>query len=707
MSTQPKNAFERFWATLERNPQTVGAIILIIVLLLLFFTTAILVQSANTTNKVKNDLIRQIKLLNSPNSGLFTNRSGSTVFLENTGLLGIDGGFGIDVVNETDNVFNISIDIDDINCTAFCNMSTIFLSNCTCFNNITFFGNQTVGDCNTCDDSSCTCFNSTSNVTEFDTINITNIEFFNTTTISNDTCCTDNITAGIGITVSAPFGNVTINNTGVLTLNVTPPIVNSGSNSFPNLFLNLATDQGLNLTQGQPDILTNTGVLQGLEGNDISIISTYGNGTLFLNISANATESNMTNIDGGLGINVTQNLGVNTVTNDGVIQDIAGPGISLLSSFGPGKGVVTIVNAGVLNVSAGDNATISGTLQFPNISTDLSTNITINALPGIQVFQNSSQVFSILNTGVTFLQSSIPEITVIPNTGIANVSSTIVNFNITGGTGIVVSGNPVSPTIDLNLTAGVGIKTSIVGGNLERIVLDIAAGLGIVITPSGNQLTISNGGISGLAIGCNSTTPPAFQMNLNLSQVGNVYALKFIDIQGFSAVLTTPVTIGFGSAYKNLGSTTTPVWAADATVNYPWLFRSDNKIFNITSGIFTAQQAGWHFFSWNIQYTSGGGVHPWKLCELSGTVLPVQVSNTISNPKSPSSYLRSSGTLLHFVGAKGNQYALCIALGSGSVTAQQYYAFSSLADVTVGASSYFSAMLYFSSEFNENAPWGC
>ena len=672
----------------KKNPQTTASLIILLALLEIVLLGALVVTSSITLEKVKNEFFRSIELINGSHSGLFELRDGGTVYLNNTGVVNISAGIGIIVTDNPGNIYEISVNETDLNCTAICgDPIEVFLSNCTCFHNYTFVGSKTIGDCDTCDNSSCTCFNSTSIVNETDVMNITNSEQFNVTVFTNASCCTDNFFPGIGISFSGIKTNFTIKNDGLLNLSLTTPLVNLGSPSIVLLNLFVSTNVGLNISYGIPDILTNTGVLQGEAGHDIFIQSTYNNGTGILNVSAVANEGDQTTFLGGLGINVTSNMGINTVTNNGVIQDIQGPGINLTSSFNNGKGIVTVTNNGVYNVSNGTLAMISGPYQYPIISSNQT--LSFNALTGIQIFQNSSSEVSILNTGVT---SIVNGKNIFVNRNNLNVIVNVSSFisNVTAGNAIYITGNSTSPTINMNYTGGKGIIVSLTGANRENITMNLAAGGNITLTGT-HPITIS-GVTSGFITSITSANNGLFIVKNGLDFL--VYSYNF---SGFSAVLNATATVD-PTVSKLIGYNAHPaVWTVTPNANYPYLFNSAPDTFDVTNARWTVGFTGTYFVSWTVQSTIG--TYGFGLCKISpvnpNQISSVTYSNVVSNTVQSTGFLRSSGIVLGTFTA-GDRYGLCtnILSQTGVVLVQPYYAFGVLNDNTAGPATVFSVVHY-------------
>lgn len=203
------------------------------------------------------------------------------------------------------------------------------------------------------------------------------------------------------------------------------------------------------------------------------------------------TASQYVTFTGNTGINVAANANAGTVdiTNTGVIEIVAGTGISI----DQGNGVVTITNTGGNGNGSGVTSVgvISSTLTITNSPVVSTGNISLN----------------LSNTGVLAGQYNNPTVTVDTYgriTGISNntVSGTVTSIGITPGTGISVTNSPVTTSGNITvvntgvtrLNAGSGISVSSSNGNVTVSTLPVAAVTSVALTSS--SLTVSGSPIT-------------------------------------------------------------------------------------------------------------------------------------------------------------------------------------------------------------------
>lgn len=205
------------------------------------------------------------------------------------------------------------------------------------------------------------------------------------------------------------------------------------------------------------------------------------------------TASQYVNFTGNTGINVVANANSGTVdvTNTGVVEIVAGTGISI----DQGNGTVTITNTGGNGNGSGVTSVgvISSTLNITNSPIVSSGNISLN----------------LSNTGITAGQYTNPTVTVDSYgrvTQIANntVSGTVTSVIVSPGTGIAVTGSPITTSGNITVTntgvtrlnAGSGISVSSANGNVTVSALPVAAVTSVGVnstslTVSGSPITSS------------------------------------------------------------------------------------------------------------------------------------------------------------------------------------------------------------------------
>ena len=488
-----------------------GLLIAAIVLLILmfFFCAAVAGLSIYSTVIVETEVVQMIELLNGNRSGLEIIVDGTTVFLYNTGVHNVTGGPGI-IINETDpQIPVISLNASFINCTGNGGDCALNCTNSTIFQNTTDFFN-----CSTCFfNGTCDCVNVT-NVSQNITINnITDIIINNVTIFSNASCCQTIILPGPGIDVTGSMGSQMVINTGVLNISVGTGLIETGPYNTPTIATDFLAGLGISLSGSNPLIFNNTGVIQIVAGQNIVVTSSNGDGTGIVTISL---PFQINNIDAGLGINITQNATDTVIINDGVLQNIAGQGIGITSSFGNGKGIVNVTNTGVIQIFGGPGVNITGTQQFPIVNFQA---IQINALTGIFI-NGSDSVFNVGNTGVLQVVPGNGILVSPPSgTGVVNISTTCVT-NLTAGIAISITASGTTRTIAANLQAGSGIALS--GSHPEIITADIVAGSGVAFTGT-HPIVISSSGfntiVSTPTITATTTSPGVYQCNLFVGKV--------------------------------------------------------------------------------------------------------------------------------------------------------------------------------------------
>jgi len=227
------------------------------------------------------------------------------------------------------------------------------------------------------------------------------------------------------------------------------------------------------------------------------------------------SSSDISVVLGGTGIHVDTVGTVATVSNTGVLSNIAGTGIGVSGATGN----VTISNTGVLALTAGTNVTITGTASNPIINSSNSggTLTGITAGTGISV-TGSAPSPTVNNTGVLSAIAGTG-IGVSGATGNVTFSNTGV-LGVTAGTNVTITGTSQNPIINATssgtltgITAGTGI--SVTGGAPSPTVsntgvLTVTAGAGITIGGTAQNPTVAyNGTVGSASVGLASARPVA------------------------------------------------------------------------------------------------------------------------------------------------------------------------------------------------------
>lgn len=440
------------------------AIILWIIALLT--TAGVIALVMHNTVVIETQIIQSIVAFNS-SSGIFINNSGTVTEIFNTGIHSLQQGPGIIIDSSNQSYPIVSVNQSYIgNCSFTCtntssNITNYDLFNCSasCYNDV-----------------SCYCLNLTITNQNITITNITEITINNVTVFSNNSCCASLLHAGIGINLTNNNGFLSISNNGVVEILLEIGLKNVGTQQEPILETDIIAGDGVSITPSGPNALVfnNTGVLVINQGPNILVNSSNGNGTGNITISI---PFKINNINAGPGINITTISNNTIVTNIGVLTETAGPGISLLSSFSNGKGIVTINNTGVIQLYPGNNVNITGTNQYPVVNFIPAS---ISALKGIFV-NNSNNVYNIGNIGVTKIINSTGIQMYPPSgTGVVNITSDCLLSNLTAGSFITITQNVSQKIISSNLVLGKGLKFT--GANSDVITADLAAGNGIIFT---------------------------------------------------------------------------------------------------------------------------------------------------------------------------------------------------------------------------------
>lgn len=194
---------------------------------------------------------------------------------------------------------------------------------------------------------------------------------------------------------------------------------------------------------------------------------------------------------GNVGIAVTANatLGTVDITNTGVLNIVAGTGVSINQA----NGNVTIS-------STGGGGSGGGTVTSVGVASASTARITVSGSP---IVSSGTITLDLASTGITAGEYTYPTLTVDSYgriTEIANAASvgTVTSVGITPGFGIQVTGSPVTTSGNISilntgvtrLNAGTGISLSGSNGN---VTVSTAAGAGTVtsVGVTSSSLTVS------------------------------------------------------------------------------------------------------------------------------------------------------------------------------------------------------------------------
>lgn len=384
-----------------------------------------------------------------------------------------------------------------------------------------------------------------------------------------------NAGTGIGINIAgADNGNVTFSNTGVLSLAGTANQVNI-NNSTGNITLSLPqnihnnatpTFDGLTLdnmtansTQTRLVVATAGGTLQTRTLASVSLIDAAEPIITFGTDNGSLSNNRLFTAGSGLGVGISAgDNGAFTVSNTGVLSNVAGSGISVSGATGN----VTIANTGVLSTTAGSGIGVSGA----NGNVTISNNGLLSAAAGNGVSVATTAGNAVItNTGV-LSNAAGSGISVSGPTGNVTIANTGVLSTI-AGSGIGVSGANGNVTISnnglLSASAGNGVSVATTAGNAvitNTGLLSAVGGSGIGVSVTDGVLTITNQGIeavdcgTGLSMSLSGTT-------ITLANTGVLSATASAGITldnstgnitiGNSGVLSTIAGAGIGLSGAN------------------------------------------------------------------------------------------------------------------------------------------------------------
>ena len=313
------------------------------------------------------------------------------------------------------------------------------------------------------------------------------------------------VTASSGITVGGTATNPTIANSGVISLQ-------NGTGT---------TVQNVGSGVWQVNATGTAGVTKIVAGTNVSITPISGTGEVTINAAGGGGGGNITEIRQGTGITVNSGTGpITTITNNGVLALQAGSNVTIggtannpiinatgsLNNLTAGKGIsitnatgpnATIVNSGVVGLVAGANITLQETGAGTGV-------FNISASGG-----GGGSVASVSGQGEGISISPITGAVVVRNTGVTSLTGTTGNISVSGSTGAVSL--DIGPNVLTNVTAGNSGITIDGTGNSRTISAEIAGlteGTGINLTNNSGNFTIDNTGVLGLTEGANVTITP-------------------------------------------------------------------------------------------------------------------------------------------------------------------------------------------------------
>ena len=213
--------------------------------------------------------------------------------------------------------------------------------------------------------------------------------------------------------------------------------------------------------------------------------------TNFNTLFANASPYNIFNGDTGISTSANSTTGVVTITNTGVLNIIAGSGISLSGS----NGDVTISSNGGGNGSSGTVTSVGVDSSTLTVNTTSSGNIVSsgNIIVDLPSFANLAGTYAYPTVTV----DQYGRVTTIAN---ANSVGTVSSVNLTtSGIGLQVSGGPVTTAGNINiintgvtrLSAGSGINLSGSNGNIT-VSATVTGGTVTSVGLSSSTLTVTN-----------------------------------------------------------------------------------------------------------------------------------------------------------------------------------------------------------------------
>lgn len=263
---------------------------------------------------------------------------------------------------------------------------------------------------------------------------------------------------------------------------------------------------------------------------------------------------------GGEGVNVVASNNIVTITNTGVLNLLAGTGVTLSGANGNvtisanaggggGGGTVTsvalnpvstsritvtgspIVSAGNINIDLATTGITPGSYVNPNVSVDAYGRVTsiangsvagtvtsVGLTPGAGIQISGGPItsngnISVTNTGVTRLNAGAG-ISLSSGNGNVTISATSLGGTVTSvgvsSSSLTVSGSPVvtSGTISINLPANVNVTTNLIAGN------GVFANSGIVNADQVTGNTVSGNNVTGNTVtGANTIVTGSLFLN--------------------------------------------------------------------------------------------------------------------------------------------------------------------------------------------------
>ena len=219
--------------------------------------------------------------------------------------------------------------------------------------------------------------------------------------------------------------------------------------------------------------------------------------TNFATLFANSSPYNTFTGNTGISVSANSTLGTVDITNTGVLNILAGTGVT-----------VDQANGNVTISSTGGNGNGAGTVTSVGIAPASVSRITVSGSP---IVSSGTITLDLATTGVSAGTYTYPTVTVDNYgrvTSIANASSvgTVTSVGLTPGFGIQVTGSPVTTSGTMTilntgvtrLSAGTGISLSGSNGN---VTISTATGAGTVTSVGVNSSTLTVSGSPIVAAG--------------------------------------------------------------------------------------------------------------------------------------------------------------------------------------------------------------
>ena len=284
------------------------------------------------------------------------------------------------------------------------------------------------------------------------------------------------------------------------------------------------------------------------------------------------------NVTNGIGTvaNANSSTGVLTFDNTGVLNILAGTGISLSGS----NGNVTISSNGGGNGSGGTVTSVG-----VNSST-----LTVNTTASGNIVSSGNIIVDLSNTGVTAGTYTNPSISVdtygrITNVANNTVSGTVTSVGLsTSGIGIQVSGGPITSSGNITvintgvtrLSAGTGINLSGSNGNVT-VSATITGGTVTSVGLTSSSLTVTNSPVT-------STGTMSVEIPANVAITGRLLLSGSENLaSGGAASLTVTA-----SYFSTTGASTATLAAGTAGLIKTFMMVSDGG-----DMVITVTNAGW------------------------------------------------------------------------------------------------------------------